>query len=180
MTKEQWQRSLQTKKLQLPFWDRLSHFGIVFFTLFIPLANLSLYLKGIIYKSPKAFTDDTLYITIIPTIVAFAFYKIQSAKLKFKEIETSLSRQQLNDIIEKVSTELEWDQVKNNKHIIVAKTHPPLLSGSWGEQITILFDKNKVLLNSICDPDKRSSVVSMGRNKQNVNKLIEEINSASR
>ncbi len=65
-----------------------------------------------------------------------------------------------------------------DEKIIIAKTHPSIFSGSWGEQITILFDDDRILINSICDPDKKSSVVSMGRNKKNVSKLLEEINQA--
>ena len=60
----------------------------------------------------------------------------------------------------------------------MAKTHPSFSSGSWGEQITILFDNRTILVNSICDLDKKNSVVSMGRNKQNENTLINEIKKA--
>ncbi|WP_136668314.1 hypothetical protein [Flavobacterium sp. H122] len=86
-----------------------------------------------------------------------------------------MTREELDPIIEKVAKELEWTSYVVNKKMIIAKTHPNFFSGSWGEQITILFDKNQVLVNSICDPDKRSSVVSMGRNTKNMNRLIEEI-----
>ena len=66
------------------------------------------------------------------------------------------------------------------ENAIMAKTRPGFLSGSWGEQITILFDGNTILVNSICDLDMRGSVVPMGRNKKNMNRLIEEIKKASR
>jgi hypothetical protein len=91
-----------------------------------------------------------------------------------------LTREELDSVVEKVANELKWIPYVMDKKVIIAKTHPSFFSGSWGEQITILFDKNRVLVNSICDPDKRSSVVSMGRNKQNMSRLIEEIKKASR
>lgn len=59
------------------------------------------------------------------------------------------------------------------------KSNPRLWSGSWGEQITILFYKNRVLVNSICDLEKQNSVASYGRNKENMAKLIEEIKKAN-
>ena len=90
-----------------------------------------------------------------------------------------MTREELDPIFEKVAKELEWTLYVNNKKMIIAKTHPSFFSGSWGEQITILFDKNRVLVNSICDLEKRSSVVSMGRNKKNMNRLIDEITKAS-
>ena len=116
---------------------------------------------------------------IIPAILGILFYRLQKRRLKFKSIDTKLTRDELGPIIEKVAKELEWTPFVNNKKIIIAKTHPSFFSGSWGEQITILFDKNRILVNSICDPDKRSSVVSMGRNKKNMNRLIKEITKAS-
>jgi len=115
-------------------------------------------------------------VIIIPIFLAFLFYKLQANRLKFKEIYTTLSRQQLNDIIEKVGTELKWHPKEVNNNFIIAATGLSILS--WGEQITILFDGNRILLNSICDPDKRSSLGSFGRNKQNVNRLIKEIEQA--
>jgi hypothetical protein len=65
------------------------------------------------------------------------------------------------------------------KGCIIARTSPGIFSGSWGERITIILDKNRVLINSICDPEKRSSVVSMGRNRKNCRTLINEIKNAA-
>ncbi|MDJ1497635.1 hypothetical protein QNI19_32145 [Cytophagaceae bacterium DM2B3-1] len=78
------------------------------------------------------------------------------------------------------TTELGWVPYLMDEEVIIAKTYPRLLSGSWGERITILFDNNKVLVNSICDPDKHSSVVLFGGNEKNETRLIEEIEKASR
>lgn len=111
----------------------------------------------------------------VPVLLAALLYKLQSDRLKFKEVFTILSRQQLTDIIEKVGTELKWFPEQINEDLVIARTHPSFFSGSWGEQVTILFDSNRILINSICDPEKRISIVSMGRNKKNVNRLIEEI-----
>ena len=91
-----------------------------------------------------------------------------------------MTREELDKIINQVATELKWTIFSTNKRIVEAKTFPSFFSGSWGEQITILFDNKRVLVNSICDIDKQSSVVSMGRNKKNINRLIKEIENASR
>ena len=107
------------------------------------------------------------------------FYYIQKKWLKFKEVNSFLNRTELNKIIEKVAGELEWTFNFKNPKIILFTAHQSFFSGSWGEQITILFDNKKTLLNSICDPHKKSSVVSMGRNKENEDKLIKEIEKAS-
>ena len=180
MTEEQREISLQTKRLGLSFWGKVSHFGIVGFMFFIPLMFVFLHLKDALNGTPKPTQAGEAYFLIIPTLLAIVFYKLQSDRLKFTEIHTTLPRQQLNDIIEKVGSDLKWSPDEINDEFIIVKTHPSFLSGSWGEQITILFDTNRVLVNSICDPDNISSVVSMGRNKKNENRLIEEIQNASR
>ena len=180
MTKKQRQLSLQTNKLKLSFWDKVSHFGIVGFLFLIPLMFVFFHLKDAINGTPKSLKEGEIYFLLIPTLLGLLFYKVQLDRLKFKEVHTMLSRKELADIIEKVGTELKWHPEEISDDIVIAKTHPSFFSGSWGEQITILFGKNKVLVNSICDPDQKSSVVSMGRNKKNINTLVKEIESASR
>lgn len=180
MTEEQIKICINKNKLQLSFWDKFSHYGIVGFLFFIPSMFIFFHLKDWGYGTTKPFFVGELFFLVIPTILGIMFYKLQSNRLKFKVIQTNLSRQQLDEIIEKVGNELKWyPEKKDNNNIFTAKTHPSFFSGSWGEQITIIFDNNKLLINSICDLDKRSSVVSMGRNRKNVRRLIEEIETAS-
>ncbi len=175
MTEQQIILSIQTKRLKLSFWEKVSHFGIVAFLLITPLTLAFFHLKDAINGNPQSLREGEIYFFTIPTLVGVFFYILQSNRLKFTEINSSLSRTQLNDIIEKVGTELKWFPEKTSKHIFIAKTHPPFLSGSWGERITIIFATNRILVNSICDPDKKSSVISMGRNKKNISALVKAI-----
>ena len=78
------------------------------------------------------------------------------------------------------ATELDWIPVINAKDFKVFKTNPKWYTGSWGEQITVILDNDKVMINSICDLDKKTSVVSFGRNRKNMKRLIEEVENASR
>ncbi|MBL0183887.1 MAG: hypothetical protein IPP96_17015 [Chitinophagaceae bacterium] len=180
MTEEQVEISLNTKKLKLSFWNKVTHFGIVGFLIFIPASFAFLHFKDALNDKSKVITTKDLLIVLIPLGIALLFYILQSNRLKFQEVDTNLSKQQLKDIIEKVANQLGWFPKEVNDNYIVAITHPSLWSGSWGEQITILFTKNKILINSICDPGRASSITSMGRNRKHVNKLIEEIKNASR
>ena len=95
-------------------------------------------------------------------------------------VDTKLDRDQLNRIIELTGEELKWMPFYVDDQIIIAKTFPGFWSGSWGEQITIMFDNGRILMNSICDPDKKSSVFSNGRNTKNINLLVERVKAASR
>ena len=99
--------------------------------------------------------------------------------MKFKVIQTNLSKEKLLEIIKETGNELEWRTEKKTNDYFINVTNPKWCSGSWGERITIIIDNNRILINSICDPDKKSSVISAGRNKKNVNTLIQNIKKAS-
>lgn len=179
MTNEQIKYSIETGEMKIGNWDKFTHYGIVGFLFIFPAMFIFFHLKDHFQGTSRPFREGEVWFMIIPAILGILFYRLQKRRLKFKSIDTKLTRDELDPIIEKVTKELEWTPFVNNKKIIIAKTHPSFFSGSWGEQITILFDKNRILVNSICDPDKRSSVVSMGRNKKNMNRLIKEITKAS-
>ncbi|XOV68290.1 MAG: hypothetical protein ACFHU9_03750 [Fluviicola sp.] len=170
--------SIHTGKLQLGTWKRLTHYAIVFFLLFIPILFLFFHLKDHLFGTPRLIREGEIWFFIIPSVLALIFYIIQRNRLKFKTIKTHLTRTEIDAIIEKVANELEWVPHVTTKKAIIAKTHPGFMSGSWGEQITILFDENRILINSICDPERSSSVTSFGRNTRNVRRLIEEIRKA--
>jgi len=180
MTNEQIKYSIETGEIKLKGWDKFSHYSLPSFMFIIPAMIIFFQLKYYFDGRPKAFMEGEIwFFLIIPIILGFLFYRMQRKRLKFKSVDTKLTRDELVKVIEKVAARLEWTPSIVDEKIIIAKTQPGFLSGSWGEQITILFDRDKVLVNSICDPDKQSSVVSFGRNKENTNSLIEEIKKAS-
>jgi hypothetical protein len=86
----------------------------------------------------------------------------------------------LQKVIGKTANELGWKSRINRGDLIIKSTNPSWLSGSWGEQVTIILDDNRLLINSICDPNKKASIISIGRNKKNINRLIENVKSANR
>lgn len=179
MTDEQIKYSLHTGELKISNRDKFSHYGIVGFLLIIPTTFLFLFTKDYFQGTEKSIKEGEIWFIIIPSIHAFLFYKLQKKRLKFKSIETNLTRDELDIMIENVAKKLEWHPYFINERVFIAKTFPSFLSGSWGEQITILFDKNRILVNSICDPEKNSSVVSMGRNKEHINTFVQEIKKGS-
>lgn len=117
MTEKQKQLSLATNKLSLSFWDKLSHFGIVAFLFLIPVILAFFHLKGLANGKPGSLKEGEIYFFIIPTILGILFYKLQSEALKFKEVYTTLSRQELSYIIEQVGTKLKWHPVKKRQYI---------------------------------------------------------------
>jgi len=179
MTNEQIKYSIETGRIKLKKWDKFSHYGIVAFLYYIPTLFLIIHLIDYFQGTPRPFREGEIWFMIIPSILGLLFYRIQKNRLKFKSIDTMLTRKEIDVVIDNVANKLEWKIFMMNKKVLIAYTNPSFFTGSWGEQITILFDKNRILVNSICDPKKRSSVVSMGRNKQNIKLFIEEIKKAA-
>ncbi|MDB5147006.1 MAG: hypothetical protein JWQ57_1026 [Mucilaginibacter sp.] len=179
MTKEQYNRAIDNEELQLTISEKLSHFSIVLFCLFIsiilPVIHLIKYFQG--DESP--FMDGELLIIIVPLMIGLLFYWLQKRRLKFKIITTSLTHNDLLKIIDAVGRQLKWSVSHPGQNEVLARTSPPFISGSWGEQITILFCENKILINSICDLKKQTSVVSFGRNRKNEQALIDSIKKSS-
>lgn len=179
MTKEIFKKSVATKTLQLSNYKKFKHFEPALFILIVPLVFLFLFLKDYIDGSPKPISQTILLLIIIPTIIAILLYILQRNRLKFKTVKTTLHRTELYQIVIKVAADLEWNIHYQKGNVILADTSPGFLSGSWGEQITILIDGNNVLINSICDLNTKMSLVSMGRNRKNMNTLIREIEKAN-
>ncbi|WP_203292487.1 hypothetical protein [Luteirhabdus pelagi] len=168
-------KSIADKKLKLSKRRWLNHFSIVaFFGLM--LLTFIFFLSKKYYEGEITSLDSLAFWFLgVPLTLGIAFYYIQDRRLKFKVVKTRLSKVELNKAIKAVAEELEWHIEFKKNNVIVAKTHPGFISGSWGEHITILIDNDTVMVNSICDPDKKTSLVSMGRNRINENRLVEKI-----
>lgn len=175
MTKEIYDRSIETGELQLVgFWANFSHFLLAVFFLFMPAFVLFSHAINFLNNVPDSFQDGELWIIIIGPILSVIVYWMQKRRLKFLVVATNLNHVQLKEILIEVAEKLKWEFISST-NAYVAKTDPGFLSGSWGEQITILFYQDKVFVNSICDPNKRSSVSSLGRNGKNEETLINRI-----
>ena len=159
----------RTKRLKLSFWDTLSHYIIALFLLLPIIVTIPDFIEIYILNSYSGFRSsrELLRVNTPFIILSVLFYFIQYYKLKFKVVETSLSRNKIHDVILKTADELDWITEIDNTEMMQFKTYPSFWSGSWGEQITIVYDSNRLLINSICDPKSRLSVFSMGRNRRN-------------
>jgi heme/copper-type cytochrome/quinol oxidase subunit 2 len=170
------------ERVKLSFGNWLAHYMIVFFLLIPFFLTIFSFIQRDIFNSYKGVRapEEMIKTTVPFVILAIIFFIIQYKRLNFKTIGTNLTREELQTIIEDTAEQLEWIPIINKNEIIIAKTNPPWWTGSWGEQITILFDRNRILVNSICDPESIASVVSFGRNKKNTATLLKNIQSANR
>ena len=113
---------------------------------------------------------------VVPTVLGVLMYRYQIRQLELKQIPTKFATAEVSEIVAEIAKRNNWEVKHNTKTFIMLRTHPPFWSGSWGEQITLLFDDGTVWVNSICDPNKRTSIVSMGRNKENIQTLAYALN----
>ena len=175
MTEEEIRYSIEKNEVKLTIWEKLNHYGIVVFQLIVAVLYLTGFIRDHVNKTINS--TDEIYIAglIVLIFISFLTYKLLRHRLTFNTIETGLKRSELNDIIRKAGIEHKWILVNVNEYSIVARTNPGYFPVSRGERITIIFEQNKVFINSISDPVRTSRFLSMGQNKRNVNRLMEVI-----
>jgi hypothetical protein len=166
----------QTKRLKLSRGQGFTHFFIVFLILFIPGMNLfNLFEIYVTNTYDGVRTSEELissgWLWIIPAII---FYFIQKRRLRYRDVKVKYTNQEFEEAIERTAKEYEWQIEFNNKNIFRAY-RPWNWTGSWGEMITIIKVKDKLLLNSICDPNTISSVASFGWNKRNIDTFLKNL-----
>lgn len=165
-----------TKRLKLTTLQTLTHYGIVLFMLFI--ASLTVWSLIEIYFTETyngVRTADELIKSSLPFLgFAIIFAIIQYRRLNFQEFQVSYTDEQFQEAIKRTVNDLKWKIESNNKTFFRA-FRPWNLTGSWGEMVTIIKDKDQLLINSICDPNHMSSVVSYGWNKRNTKTFLKNL-----
>lgn len=176
MNKEQINIMKKTKRLKLSRWQTIDHYFIMIFILLIPGLNLfSLFEIYVTNSYNGVRSADELILTTWPWLIpAIVFYLIQKRRLRFIEVKVEHTDQEFYKAIERTAKEYKWQIESNNENIFRAY-RPSNWTGSWGEMITIIKDKDRLLLNSICDPNKKSSVASFGWNKKNIDTFLKNL-----
>ena len=173
MKSEIFQKMITTETLQLPKWQRFWHFSVVLYLLIIPIiTTFSLtkdYFAGLFVN--KRYPNEFLIFGYAWLLPAVAFYFRQKRCLRFKTIFISIDAEKFHQVVKETAKGLGWQVVKKTNTVIVAKSG--FSWRSWGELITIIREKDRILFNSICDPDNRPSVASWGMNRRN-RKIFEE------
>lgn len=151
------------------FW----HFVSVPFVLIIPIHGVFTMIKN--HNTTGVIEYETFKLYSIP--IAIALYFIQSRRLNFKKVIIQHNQTHFNNALNKTITILncEVEVIKKD----YARLHTKSNGGSWGEMITIFRNNTSVYINSICDPDKRPSIMSYGSNKKNIQTFINSLKEES-
>lgn len=181
MTASQIKQSILKRHLQLEGMAKLTHFEPVLWLLFVAAMFPAFvgyeWLRYGEVISLGLTLEMLLIFSLIPTALALCLYIYQTRQLRLWRIITSRSVDENRDIVIDTANRNDWKIRNNRKNFMMLKTHPSFWSGSWGEQITLILDGRDIWLNSICDPENHTSIVSMGRNRQNIEILTHALSS---
>lgn len=173
MTASKIQRMKITGRLVLTKGQFFWHYSIILLLLVSPIYTTIVVLKYYVlhtYDGVRTIQEmiSAGYIWIIPAIAVYFF---QKRRLKFRVITLSVSPKQFRMAVEQTTKELEWKIEEESNNFIIARSG--FSYRSWGELITIIREDDRILFNSICDPDNKPSIASFGMNRLN-RKLFEK------
>ena len=168
------------KRVKLTFGQTITHYLIVLFLLFI----IGLFAKSLFetymtdnytgVRSPIEIMTMSMPFLILAIVFAFIQYK----RLELKEIEVIYTEDQFQEAVRKTMEILGW-RIENNRKDFFRAYRPSNWTGSWGEMITIVKGKDRLLINSICVPERMPSVVSYGWNRRNLKIFLAALNEAT-
>ena len=175
MTSQSIQKMKDTQTLVLTKGQLFWHYCILIFFLIPPIMTTIDVFKYYVthtYRGVRTIGEMATW-NYWPLLFAIVFYFVQKKRLKFKVINIRVNTDTFIQIAQETAKELEWEILERKSNLLVAK------SGfnwrSWGELITIINDKDRILFNSICDPDNRPSIASWGMNKVNLKTFEQNI-----
>lgn len=169
---------IESERMKLNNWETLGHYFVVLYILLIPIFNFySIFQIEITKNYSGVRTTSELFEASWPwLIIAVIFLFIQYKRLKFKKVKSTIGTEEFKQIAKKTGDEMKWNFTTLNNNLVIAKTE--FNWNSWGELIMIIRKNDEILINSICDPNKKASVASWGRNKKNINAFLKNINSS--
>lgn len=175
MTTQQLKESLVQKRLNLDRKSFLKHYEAPIWCgiLCIVMFGYFFYLQ---IRDPFRLTAPMLMLLVFPGMT-LAVWLNQYRILRFGQIDTNLDDDTSYRIAKYTLETLQWPIYKEKQNVFLQANNPFNDIRTWGdEMITIVIDKKRVLVNSICNPDygkMAQAGLSFGKNKQNVKKFIQ-------
>lgn len=179
MTSHLIQQMKDTETLVLTKGQLFWHYSIILFLLIAPImatVDVFKYYVTHTYQGVRTIGEMAAW-SYLPLIPAIAFYINQKKRLKFKIICVVVDTDSFMNAAKETSKELKWEIIEKNSNLVIARSG--FSWRSWGELITIVKDNDRILFNSICDPDNRPSIASWGMNKLNLETFEHHLHNTS-
>lgn len=163
-------------RLKLNFGQLIDHYAVVFFLLLMPLfmaySLIEIHFTGT-YDGVK--TEEEIINMAWPWLIpALLFFISQYRKLRLINLPIQYNEAQFKEALKRTAKQFNWKIEIDRSDFLQARRKWDW-SLSWGEMITIIKDQNRLYLNSICDPNQRSSIVSFGWNRRNIEGFIQNL-----
>ncbi len=174
MNKEERQHILLHHKLAFSLWDIIERYFILIAPIGICFVAFSMFIGGIrfghIYQNNFLNSFFLTAITLLCLglwLTIFIFKRIESERT-FKVI--NIPNHACESIIEKIIYQLGWTIISKDSTEIVAITKISYFS--WGELVTILFEKDQLLINTRA---RGRQPFTINRDKVNYKKILENL-----
>lgn len=172
MTAAQIRKSIKSGRLVLTGWPWFTHFQIVFSLILFSAIGPTIALYDALLNARITFPSRSAVTAILLLAAAIVFFFIRQAALRMIPVRTSLTKEQTIDLVTTFARQSGWQTLNKTTTFLRYSS----MVGFWqttGEQITIVFDKDVVFVNSIRDPNRRRIVSVPGHNRSNVRDLVE-------
>lgn len=173
-------RCIKSGELQLTKDERWSHFLPVIFLVIVAIiwGGFGIYkIIEKIFSGELILSDFSMILgSLFFVLASYLIHRMQNNVLQFFTIRSDSLFSKKYKIVNSVGKKLNWKKVFEKDNIIIGKT--PFNGSSWGEQITVIFYQDKILVNSICDPDKKASII--GPNHKNINAFFYKFEAAKK
>lgn len=169
---------INSKRLRLSFWDKISHYWIVILMLFGTGFYWYQIIKGYFNKiEPAYYSSEELFnVGFCFLIIAILFFAIQYRRLTFKKVIIDYPETKFKRALYITVKENGWNVLSKNNVYVIA-FHKTRTYFNSGEIITIIKIENGILINSICDPSAKTALFSFGWNRKNRNAFIRNLES---
>ena len=158
--------------LRLHGYRWLNHYFPALLLSVLPLSSLV-----VVVRPPVSATAGWAVgvLTVALAALAALLARRQRRALSFWLIPTQRNAEETYELVLGGMKQLGWVVTRYRRYRRIEARTPgfPATWLSWGEMVTVRLSGKDVLVNSICDPDARPSVISWGRNRKNVSTIAE-------
>jgi len=183
MDEELIDKSIETGELQLTTKEKRVHYRRLLFPGVLIAASILMPFIDFLNGNHRPLSLMDIFFTVVTLTIAYLMYRTQKGRLRLTEVQSNLKRDKIIEIIKRTGDLLNWEIERIEDKIVFAETmrfigfpKTPI-----GEQITLLFDGDRILINSISNLrffDKQG-ILSKDFNKENVETLVHAIEDAS-
>lgn len=146
--------TLTPKRVKLKNIELLSYYSTSLLLMVLPLINGFFLIKDHLLGQEESFqlVISGLPITYISLSISIFLFLTLSWQLSYSKIDGKIDDTVFKNVIKQTAEELEWKITNQSDNYVVAETAPERFMFKQGKRISILKNKNRILINSISSP----------------------------